>query len=248
MSTSLPIGCLVTVSGARYNGDPSIGQEMMSECSGRQKITTKKINTTLSKVKHHVNIWTSLMKIKFSFEYVRLNIYESADAQKELRVTTGPEKVYQILKNLACIRDSDIQILRWSSLLKEIRELDGKRVKLWIGRFRLESCLAHCVSILLETFYTHSVSHLLQSVIYWRLVQEENSRFMRFKNIDKISTQLEKKRYPILCLFSLKVENTMTPSFGVQSIKLCSRQNFTRPFCQIMARVVLHLTYVVTRD
>ena len=53
MSTSLPIGCLVTVSGARYNGDPSIGQEMMSECSGRQKIT-KKINTTLSKVKHHV--------------------------------------------------------------------------------------------------------------------------------------------------------------------------------------------------
>ena len=27
------------------------------------------------------------MKIKFSFEYVRLNIYESADAQKELRVT-----------------------------------------------------------------------------------------------------------------------------------------------------------------
>ena len=59
MSTSLPIGCLVTVSGARYNGDPSIGQEMMSECSGRQKITTKKNNTTLSKVKYHVNIWTS---------------------------------------------------------------------------------------------------------------------------------------------------------------------------------------------
>ena len=59
MSTSRPIGCLFTVSGARYNGDPSIGQEMMSECSGRQKIITKKINTTLSKVKHHVTIWTS---------------------------------------------------------------------------------------------------------------------------------------------------------------------------------------------
>lgn len=152
-----------------------------------------------------------------------------------MNTPTGPEKVYQILKNLACIRDSDIQILRWSSLLKEIRELDGKRVKLWIGRFRLEPCLAHCVLILLETFYTLSASHLLQSVIYWRLVQEENSRFMRFKNIDKISTQLEKKRHPILCLFSLKVENTMTPSFGVQSIKLCSRQDFTRPFCQTMA-------------
>lgn len=152
-----------------------------------------------------------------------------------MNTPTGPEKVYQILKNLACIRDSDIQILRWSSLLKEIRELDGKRVKLWIGRFRLEPCLAHCVLILLETFYTLSASHLLQSVIYWRLVQEENSRFMSFKNIDKISTQLEKKRHPILCLFSLKVENTMTPSFGVQSIKLCSRQNFTRPFCQTMA-------------
>lgn len=152
-----------------------------------------------------------------------------------MNTPTGPEKVYQILKNLACIRDSDIQILRWSSLLKEIRELDGKRVKIWIGRFRLEPCLAHCVLILLETFYTLSASHLLQSVIYWRLVQEENSRFMRFKNIDKISTQLEKKRHPILCLFSLKVENTMTPSFGVQSIKLCSRQNFTRPFCQTMA-------------
>ena len=165
-----------------------------------------------------------------------------------MNTPTGPEKVYQILKNLACIRDSDIQILRWSSLLKEIRELDGKRVKLWIGRFRLEPCLAHCVLILLETFYTLSASHLLQSVIYWRLVQEENSRFMRFKNIDKISTQLEKKRHPVLCLFSLKVENTMTPSFGVQSIKLCSRQNFTRPFYQTMARVVLHLTYVVTRD
>ena len=152
-----------------------------------------------------------------------------------MNTPTGPEKVYQILKNLACIRDSDIQILRWSSLLKEIRELDGKRVKLWIGRFRLEPCLAHCVLILLETFYTLSASHLLQSVIYWRLVQEENSRFMSFKNIDKISTQLEKKRHPILCLFSLKVENTMTPSFGVQSIKLCSRQDFTRPFCQTMA-------------
>ena len=49
-----------------------------------------------------------------------------------MNTPTGPEKVYQILKNLACIRDSDIQILRWSGLLKEIRELDGKRVKLWI--------------------------------------------------------------------------------------------------------------------